>query len=78
MHEEDLTMEYLTGLNIITTASRQATAERRAAREAEVMRLTKLIARTEGRSKLEFISELLAFLGVILNTPGARRAWERQ
>ena len=71
-------MEDLTGLNIISTASRQATEERRAAREAEITRLAKLIARTEGRHKLEFISELLAFLGVVLSTPGARRAWERQ
>ena len=71
-------MEDLTGLNIISTASRQATAERRAAREAEITRLAKLIARTEGRSKLKFISELLAFLGVILNTPSARRRWENQ
>ena len=46
------------------------------ARETEVMRLGKLAARAEGRRKWELVSELLAFLGVIRNTPDARHTWE--
>ena len=64
--------------NIVSTASRQATAERRAAREAEITRLGKQIARAKGGLKCKLVSELLAFLGVIHNTPEARHMWESQ
>jgi hypothetical protein len=50
-----------------------------ATRNAEINRLATQIstARGSGR-KGELVSELLAFLGLIHNTPAAREKWENQ
>jgi hypothetical protein len=64
--------------NIISSASRQEVAERRAEREAEIQRLGSQIATAKGRNKTELTSQLLVFLGYIRNTPKARRRWESQ
>ena len=64
--------------NIISSASRQAAAARRAERDREIDRLGTRIAQARGAVKYQLCSELLAFLGFIHNTPFAREKWEGQ
>ena len=68
----------MTTTNTICTVSRRAVAERRVEREKEIARLGQAIAQARGRHKMTLTSELLAFLGIIHNTPDARMQWENQ
>jgi len=67
-----------TPINIVSSASRQEAAERRAEREREIQRLGRQIAAAKGQNKRELMSDFLVFLGHIHNTPEARHRWENQ
>ena len=67
---------------VIATVSRQPDSKAREReaelQEAELQRSVKLAARSYGRGKTERVADLLAFLGVILNTPEAKHRWASQ
>ncbi len=62
-------------MQIVTSISRAQVAQQRADREAELQRLALLAVTKQGKKGLERVSDLLAFLGVIHDTPHAKRNW---